>query len=251
MPIINIVPTQTQPFNFEVFAAETPHFTYRGGPLITNVEVVNVFWGKQWEQPSYQFTAKNLNTFMDTIVKSSAIDQLAEYSINNYSIKRGSYVSSSTLSQPEFPPFLFGHTLIFDFTLRNMLRGAIQRGEVPAPNKNRLYFIFLPSGVNVWKTFELSCLSYCGYHDHIDGQIFYAVMPYPNCSGCNKGFLPFDVLTMVASHELCEAITDPIPGQGWYDNTYGEIGDICAWKTRQVGPYLIQREWSNNANTCV
>src|SRR5207302_9519594 len=31
------------------------------------------------------------------------------------------------------------------------------------------------------------------------------------------------------SHELCEAITDPVPGEGWYDDTNGEIGDICAW----------------------
>ena len=58
-------------------------------------------------------------------------------------------------------------------------------------------------------------------------------------------------LTSSSSHELCEAITDPIPGQGWYDDSNGEIGDICAWKTKKLGPYTVQLEWSNAAEACV
>jgi hypothetical protein len=53
------------------------------------------------------------------------------------------------------------------------------------------------------------------------------------------------------SHELCEAITDPIPGQGWYDDAHGKIGDICAWKTRKIGKYAVQLEWSNRAEKCL
>src|SRR5947209_20620132 len=60
-------------------------------------------------------------------------------------------------------------------------------------------------------------------------------MPYPDCAGCIGGLAAFDALTTTSSHELCEAITDPIPGQGWYDDANGEIGDICAWKTTQLG----------------
>ena len=51
--------------------------------------------------------------------------------------------------------------------------------------------------------------------------------------------------------ELCEAVTDPIPGQGWYDDVHGEIGDICAWKTKKLGAYTVQLEWSNNAAACI
>ena len=58
-------------------------------------------------------------------------------------------------------------------------------------------------------------------------------------------------LTSTSSHELSEAITDPIPGQGWYDDNNGEIGDICAWKTKQLGSFTIQLEWSNSANNCI
>jgi hypothetical protein len=60
-----------------------------------------------------------------------------------------------------------------------------------------------------------------------------------------------DALTSTASHELSEAITDPIPGQGWYDDANGEIGDICAWKTKKLNGYTVQMEWSNSAEACV
>ena len=76
-------------------------------------------------------------------------------------------------------------------------------------------------------------------------------MPYPDCQGCIGSLAAFDALTSTSSHELSEAITDPIPGQGWYDQNNGEIGDICAWKTKQVGNYTVQLEWSNKANSCV
>jgi hypothetical protein len=96
-----------------------------------------------------------------------------------------------------------------------------------------------------------SCSSFCGYHDAINHNFFYAVMPYPSCAGCLGGMNAFDALTGTSSHELCEAITDPVPGAGWYDDTYGEIGDICAWKFKTVDHYTVQLEWSNKKNTCV
>jgi hypothetical protein len=82
-------------------------------------------------------------------------------------------------------------------------------------------------------------------------RLFYTVLPYPGCTGCVGGLAPFDALTSTSSHELCEAITDPIPGQGWYDDANGELGDICAWQTKTVGAYTVQLEWSNKAGACV
>jgi hypothetical protein len=76
-------------------------------------------------------------------------------------------------------------------------------------------------------------------------------MPFPGCSGCTGGLTAANALTSTSSHELCEAITDAIPGQGWYDDHNGEIGDICAWKTKQIGAFTVQLEWSNKANKCL
>lgn len=75
-------------------------------------------------------------------------------------------------------------------------------------------------------------------------------MPFPGCKGCTGKLSTLDALTSTSSHELCAAITDPIPGSGWYDDVNGEIGDICAWKTKKTGPHMVQLEWSNKANKC-
>jgi len=122
---------------------------------------------------------------------------------------------------------------------------------VPQPTPNSLYFVFTPPGVAISLDGSSSCTTFCGYHNDINGQIFYAVMPYPDCTGCTGALTVLDAITSTTSHELSEAITDPIPGQGWYDDNNGEIGDICAWQTKQLGPYAVQLEWSNRAGSCL
>jgi hypothetical protein len=121
---------------------------------------------------------------------------------------------------------------------------------VPQPTPNTLYFIYLTPGVTLSQGGGRSCLTFGGNHDHINGQIFYAAMPFPGCGGCAGGLQTLVALTTTSSHELCDAITDPVPGQGWYDDANGEIGDICAWKTRRLGACTVQVEWSNAANAC-
>jgi hypothetical protein len=76
------------------------------------------------------------------------------------------------------------------------------------------------------------------------------VMPYPGCNGCLGGLQSVESLTTVSSHELCEAITDAVPGQGWYDDNQGEIGDVCPWQTKKLGAYTVQLEWSNQIGAC-
>ena len=49
-----------------------------------------------------------------------------------------------------------------------------------------------------------------------------------------------DAMTSTRSHELCEAITDALAGQGWSDDANGEIGDICASKAKKLGAYTLQ-----------
>ena len=88
-------------------------------------------------------------------------------------------------------------------------------------------------------------------HNDVDGRLFYAAMPYPGCQGCTGTLAPLDALTSTSSHELCEAITDPVPGDGWYDDANGEIGDICAWTTKTVAGFTVQKEWSNSQGQCI
>jgi len=141
-------------------------------------------------------------------------------------------------------------TTVTDAQIRTALNGWIAAHTVPSPTANTLYFIYTDVNVRVTMGGSASCTSFCGYHYNI-GSTYYAVMPFPSCSGCLGGLSAFNALTGTSSHELCEAITDPVPGSGWYDNTYGEIGDICAWKFKTVAGYNVQLEWSNRFNKCM
>ncbi|HEX5504256.1 MAG TPA: hypothetical protein VFW96_16645 [Thermomicrobiales bacterium] len=223
-----------------------PQLTYRGGPLIHAVEVFTVFWGAAWQRAPQDALARQLNQFFDTILTSALLDQLAEYNVAGQTIGYGRRVGTTTLTTPA------PRRSVSDTALQRLLREQLAgNAAFPQPSANTLYFLYLPPGTTVTQGGSRSCQAFCGYHNDIAGQIFYAVMPYPGCAGCVGGLAPSDALTSTSSHELCEAITDPIPGQGWYDDTHGEIGDICAWRTKQLAGYTVQLEWSNRQGACV
>ena len=238
---IRIVPLRTE----AIAPITTAQLTYRGGPLLTSVKVFVFFWGDAWSQdPQTQLVAQ-LNGFFDYVLTSPLMDQLAEYDANGMSIGHGSRIGSLELTTA--PP-----ANVADADIQQLIQSEISSDPaVPQPDANSLYFVFLPPGVTVGMDGGSSCVNFCGYHSDINGQVFYAVMPYPDCSGCAGSLAVLDALTSTSSHELCEAVTDPIPGQGWYDDQNGEIGDICAWQTKQLGSYVVQLEWSNNAGSCI
>ncbi|HXM18379.1 MAG TPA: hypothetical protein VN934_06160 [Candidatus Tumulicola sp.] len=221
-----------------------PQLTYRGGPIISAVSVAIVYWGDAWSTPPLGDTRSALDAFFDYIVASPLIDQLTEYDTLSTIIGPGRRAASTIAAGA--PP-----ATVTDADVRAALAAQILSGAVPKPDVDALYFIYLPPNASVTNFGSASCQSFCGYHDVIAPATYYAVMPYPNCSGCNAGFTELEALTIVSSHELCEAITDPVPGSGWYDDANGEIGDICAWKVKTLGGYQVQQEWSNAANACV
>jgi hypothetical protein len=226
-------------------AAAAPLLSYRNGPLLTAVQVFTTFWGSAWNQAPNDGLMANINAFFDFILSSPLIDQLGEYSVAGQTIGHGSRIGSTVLTSPK------PAASVKDAAIRTLIQQEISAGKLPATNANTLYFVYLPPGVKVVDGGSASCKDFCGYHDMFGSNVYYAVMPYPGCSGCTGGQAVLDALTSTSSHELCEAITDPIPGQGWYDDNNGEIGDICAWKTRKLGNYTIQLEWSNKAGACI
>jgi hypothetical protein len=89
---------------------------------------------------------------------------------------------------------------------------------------------------------------FLGYHGSFSYQsktIYYAVLPYPGGSNYEVHGVPsvFDSLTTTISHELSEAVTDPVPGTGWYDKQQnGEIGDIVNQQNVYWDGYVVQKE---------
>jgi hypothetical protein len=226
-------------------AAPTARLTYRKGPLIPAVQVFTIFWGASWKTAPQSAMIPRLNAFFDFVLTSNLMDQLAEYNTGSHKIVHGKRTGTATITTG-----LRG-TSVTDAAIQAFLKQRIGKSGVPKVTANTLYFIYVQPGVRVVMGGAASCQAFCGYHSDIGGKTFYAVMPYPGCTGCTGDLSTFDALTSTSSHELCEAITDPVPGLGWYDDTNGEIGDICAWETRKLGTYVVQLEWSNKAGRCV
>jgi len=218
---------------------------YRGGPLLQNVQVFAVFWGTLWKSsPSAAALIAQISQFFRDILVSPLIDQLAEYNVGTKKIGHGAFIGSAviTASAPVGS--------VSDSAIKKQLAGWIKAKKVPARTKNTLYFIYLDPGVVSVMGGSKSCQSYCGYHSNAR-NVYYAVMPYPTCAGCLGGMSAIDALTGTSSHELCESLTDPVAGTGWYDDKNGEIGDICAWNFKEVAGHKVQLEWSNAKKRCV
>jgi hypothetical protein len=229
----------------EAAPAPAPRLTYRKGPLIAAVEVFTIFWGAAWKTSPQNTLIGRLNAFFDFVLTSPLIDQLSEYNAGGYKIAHGRRTGTATITTG-----LRG-TSITDTAIQAFLTQHLGKSGVPKATASSLYFIYVAPGVRVVMGGSASCQAFCGYHSDIGGKTFYAVMPYPGCTGCTGDAEVFDALTSTSSHELCEAITDPVPGSGWYDDANGEIADICAWQTRRTGDYVVQLEWSNKAGKCL
>jgi hypothetical protein len=228
-----------------IAAPPAAQLTYRGGPLLDSVKVFTIFWGQAWQTTPNSTLANQINQFFEFVVSSALVDQLAEYNVPGQTIGHGSFIGTATILNPVLS------SSVTDAMIQSTLQQEISsNSSVPKPDANTLYFIYLPPGTAVVQGGSKSCQAFCGYHDSFGSGIYYAVMPYPNCAGCLGSLATLDALTSTSSHEFCEAITDPVAGQGWYDDAHGEIGDICAWQTKKLGNYTVQLEWSNKDANC-
>ncbi len=227
------------------FAPANAQLSYRGGPLLTRPQVQVVYWGDSWQSSaSAQTLTRGLDQFFRDILVSPLMDQLAEYSVGAQRMGHGKFIGSVVLR--DHAP----QGSVTDATVRSQLQRWIRAKALARTSAQTLYFIFLEPGIVSVMGGSRSCQNYCGYHNAA-GRVYYALMPYPSCAGCLGGMSVLDALTATSSHELCEAITDPVPGRGWYDDNNGEIGDICAWQFRKLGAHTVQLEWSNAQRRCV
>ncbi len=156
-----------------------PLLTYRGGPLLKNVNVLPIYWGAQWQ--NHDMTDK-IDAFYDTVLPHPQfLNQIQEYSVPNYPIGPGQRSDSFIITDPA--PWSF----TFDFQIRNMLKKQIANEFLLSPTSDTLYVVYTPPGTRVIMGFGMSCLSFCGYHNSINNQIFYAVISYPDRSERIKG----------------------------------------------------------------
>lgn len=236
--------------------------TYRGGPLLPHVRVATLYWGADW-------SGSPLPGYFDRFFRSLFADgrfmaNLAQYSVKSYPMGNGTFSGTATDSQPT-PAYLQ------DAEIRTEIRAQIAAGRLPAPDGITVYFVFTPPGVEVFDQYGSNSVDdFYSYHNYDFGSdgFAYAVMPYDDSMGDSDPRL----MTISASHELSEAVTDPEntgsdAQHGWFDGYYGEVTDIvdALYNDGFIGDadytdalhasdgtvYVVEKNWSVKDNAPV
>jgi hypothetical protein len=139
---------------------------------------------------------------------------------------------------------------ITDGAIQSYLAGLFGSGA-ESPSENTVFGVYFPTGMRIALQGGTSCSSFCGYHSHFtyNGMLIkYAVFPYTDCRACSMaGKSVADILTIVTSHEIREAVTDSL-GTAWWDGQGYEADDKCAWHNLYQttnGGFWVQPEYSN------
>jgi len=194
---------------FVITPPPATHLTYRKGPLLTNVEVFTLSGGTAWQTPPYTQLSQKMNASSISSSPAPLLTQLAEYSVPGKAIG----TASASAQNSDDPSTGKNRSRIRH---SNPDQNELTNGTLPPSNANSLYFVFLPpGGPRVRKLVASTKLQgVMGYRCHPRRRLLCrpALPRAARLHGRNNGLAGAHA---TSSHELCEAITDPIPGQGW------------------------------------
>lgn len=251
-------------------AAGQQKLLYYGGPVISNAQIYVVHWG-----PNVVADIKaGIGEFYTAVASSNMMDWLDQYQTTvkavdgrngtNQHIGKGRYMGDITIT-----PSLTGKR-VDDTEIQAEMQRQIDAGKLPRPDDNTLFMIYFPPGITITAAGMMSCSQFCAYHGNKGlpdepNHFYYGVMPDLGgaCAfGCGFGN-HFATATSISSHELFEAITDPVPTPGsnpsfpqaWNDNQGNEIGDICAGSNNDLRSasgkvFTVQSEFDNSTGSC-
>jgi hypothetical protein len=238
-------------------SADSHGTTYNGGPVIPNVRIVTVFWGPNVDA----VTVARMPGFYSALVNSSYMDWLSEYDSTQL-IGRGTFGGTFQIT----PNSSASGNQLTDDQIGLQLQAQMNHGFLPLADANTLFMIHFPPGVAITDPNGLvSCSDYCAYHGSATHSVkgigmtyYYAVIPDFNNEGCSCGDRAIlDNMTKSASHEVIEAITDPIVSSAWTPEIgdacsyFGGLGDAAYAPLLAPGNYLVQKGWSHFGNRCI
>jgi hypothetical protein len=205
------------------------HLSYFGGPVISNVHVVQVLYGSgSYNAQVAGTTSPTMGNFYGDLTgaNSGYTSLLTQYNTpatggTNQTIGNGTFDGLFQI----VPSAGNNGSTISDAQIQSELLAQITAGHLPAPvldaagNVNTLYMIFFPPGKTITQGGSSSCVAggFCAYHGTtstlLNGKnVLYGVMPDMQSGLCSTGGCGnagvFGNYTSVTSHELTEAITD-------------------------------------------
>jgi hypothetical protein len=234
-----------------------PQEVNSGGPVMTAPKFVVITFAGDTLAP-------NIDDFADKVAASATYwsGTTAEYGV-------GPIASVVHISLNETPA-----TALADVDVQTWLTqqltgadaGVLEGGAPwPQPDGETVYMIYYPATVTVTQGGQTSCQGFYGYHNDyvLTGSTYVTYSVVARCAPF-QGASAIDSIASIASHEMIEAVTDPLPQDNpawispdtdhtaWAVPAGGELGDMCAgygnvfYKPTDV-PYLVQRSWSNKA----
>jgi hypothetical protein len=236
--------------------------TYHGGSIQRVPKVYLVFWGwtsdPKGEKPALVnlFNGLGGSTWGNTLLQYS--DATHGAITNPASLLAGQWDDPSPVPANGFDA---------NAVALEAISAAAHFGYDPDAN----YFIATPTGRSD-NQFVGNGGPYCAWHGSVTNggqRIAFTNLPYLtddaiHCFGnfVNAGAAGvLDGVTIVASHEYVEAVTDPVVGDSWYDASGQEVADKCE-DTRSgvgaarnlalpTGTFAVQAIWSNADHRCL
>ena len=235
-------------------ATSTPALLYNGGPVMRSVTTYAIFWSPATLQTGaatgFSSAYSNVQTAFLSLYPGHGIANnntqyymtqrvgLLPYTyyIQNTGSFGGSYVDTSAYpasgcSSSETPGACLSDAQIQAEIQKVMTLKGWTGGL------NKMFFLYTSSGEGSCAGFGCAYSSYCAYHSYFyrgSTPVIYGNEPYAD-SRCQlwsatspNGDPAADAAASVTSHELTEAITDPLLN-AWYSASGEEIGDLCAW----------------------
>lgn len=235
----------------------TPPLLYNGGPVMLSPTVYAIYWiPPHLQDGSATSMTKGYQNVQTTLFKEyfghaiannntqyyQVVGPKTSYILNKGSLG-GTYVDTSLYpaggcSDAGVPT---ATNCITDADLQIEISKVMGiKGWTGGLNKMFLLFTSLNEGqCTDSSNTQCSYVQYCAYHSYfVNGaaqDVVYGNEPYGNTTACQipgapspNGNPEADAAATAASHELTEAITDPLLN-AWFDSSGSEIGDECAY----------------------
>lgn len=183
------------------------------------------------------------------VARSASYAVMAEYGVTNTSVTSAVVLSTSPASS------------VTDTEIQALIQARVSDGTFPSADGKTVYILFYPQATTISRSTSKSCVDFAAYHGWT--KVGLQDAPYAVIPQCSASSLPSTLpsLTVSTSHEITEAVTDPIglslfemndPYSLWFAPFSGnEVADMCEWLSdfavTEVGIGTSARIWSNVA----
>ena len=231
-------------------ASTQPKLMYYGGRILENPNFVSLYAGQYWGTAQGRTDKKQLDYCSKSVPQGPHSTVWEEYGVS-----KGTFSGSAPVQLPA------SQRVVSERDIQGLVAQAIRQRGVAAPDGNTVYTVFLPPKVVLQHGNADSRKGLGGFHgSYVDPTtrkpVYYAAIAYADAGNG----VPFtrnavDNMTIAATHEWSEAVTDPDVNRaklGWYDKKFGEIGDIPIMMGFRLSTLwgrmkgcAVQKEWSN------